>query len=103
MWTLWVWDSGGFWVLSKVWQSIWIIGWNIANATDYLLKGIEPVQEKEHKTVGDILEQKILTEDNGKRTKKILKYIFYVFLGVLGVDLVSLIIYLIVNGIPKWL
>ncbi len=69
--------------------------------TDYLLKGIEPVQEKEHKTVGDILEQKILTEDNGKRTKKILKYIFYVFLGVLGVDLVSLIIYLIVNGIPK--
>ena len=69
--------------------------------TDYLLKGIEPVQDKEHKTVGDILEQKILTEDNGKRTKKILKYIFYVFLGVLGVDLVSLIIYLIVNGIPK--
>ncbi len=69
--------------------------------TDYLLKGIEPVQEKEHKTVGDVLDQKILTEDNGKRTKKILKYIFYVFLGVLGVDLVSLIIYLIVNGIPK--
>lgn len=67
--------------------------------TDYILKGIEPVAEvKDHKTIGDVVEQKILTEANGKRTKKILRYLFYVFLGVLGVDLLSLIIYVIVYG-----
>lgn len=67
--------------------------------TDYILKGIEPVAlENDHKTIGDVLDQKILTEANGKRTKKILRYLFYVFLGVLGVDLLSLIIYVIAHG-----
>lgn len=67
--------------------------------TDYILKGIEPVAlENDHKTIGDVLDQKILTEANGKRTKKILRYLLYVFLGVLGVDLLSLIIYVIIHG-----
>ena len=30
--------------------------------TDYLLKGIEPVEDEVHKTIGDVLDQKILTE-----------------------------------------
>lgn len=67
--------------------------------TDYILKGIESAAlENDHKTIGDVLDQKILTEANGKRTKKILRYLLYVFLGVLGVDLLSLIIYVITHG-----
>lgn len=70
--------------------------------TDYLLKGIEPIEnvEQEHKTIGDVLDQKILTKENGKRTKTILRYVLYVFLGVLAVDVLSLIIYVIFNGLP---
>ena len=37
--------------------------------TDYLLKGIEPVKTDDHKTMADVLDQKILTEKNGKRAK----------------------------------
>lgn len=67
--------------------------------TDYILKGIEPVSgETNHMTIGDVLDQKILTEENGKRTKKILRYLFYVLLGVLGIDLISLLIYVVING-----
>lgn len=68
--------------------------------TDYLLKGIESTGEIEHKTVGDVIDQKILTEKNGEHVKKILKYLFYVFFGVLAVDLLSLIIYVITHGFP---
>ncbi|MGN0496278.1 MAG: helix-turn-helix domain-containing protein [Lachnospiraceae bacterium] len=68
--------------------------------TDYLLKGIESTDEIEHKTVGDVIDQKILTKTNGERVKKILKYLFYVFLGVLAVDLLSLIIYVMTHGFP---
>lgn len=69
--------------------------------TDYLLKGIEPVEDEVHKTIGDVLDQKILTEENGQRTKKALRYLFWVFLGVLAVDLLSLIIYVITHGFPN--
>lgn len=70
--------------------------------TDYLLKGIEPIEDtkSEHKTIGDVLDQKILTKENGKKTKTILKYILYVFLGVLAIDLLSLIIYVFIHGLP---
>lgn len=71
--------------------------------TDYILKGIEPVSaEMNHMTIGDVLDQKVLTAGNGKRTKKILRYLFYVFLGVLGVDLLTMLIYVVINGgFPK--
>ena len=70
--------------------------------TDYLLKGIEPIEDtkSEHKTIGDVLDQKILTKENGKKTKTILKYILYVFVGVLAIDLLSLIIYVFIHGLP---
>lgn len=68
--------------------------------TDYLLKGIEPTNEIEHMTVGDVLDKKILTDTNGKRMKKILRYILYVFIGVMAVDLLVFIIYVIIHGIP---
>ncbi|MDE6024968.1 MAG: helix-turn-helix domain-containing protein [Lachnospiraceae bacterium] len=68
--------------------------------TDYLLKGIEPTNEIEHMTVGDVIDNKILTEANGKRVKKILRYVLYVFIGVLAVDLLAFIIYVIIHGLP---
>ena len=63
--------------------------------TDYLLKGIEPTNEIEHMTVGDVIDNKILTDTNGKRMKIILRYVLYVFIGVLAVDLLAFIIYVI--------
>ena len=68
--------------------------------TDYLLKGIEPTNEIEHMTVGDVIDNKILTDANGKRMKKILRYVLYVFIGVLAVDLLTFIIYAIIYGLP---
>ena len=68
--------------------------------TDYLLKGIEPTNEIEHMTVGDVIDKKILTDTNGKLMKKILRYVLYVFIGVLAVDLLAFIIYSIIYGLP---
>ncbi|MDE6625963.1 MAG: helix-turn-helix domain-containing protein [Lachnospiraceae bacterium] len=68
--------------------------------TDYLLKGIEPTNEIEHMTVGDVIGNKILTDTNGKRMKIILRYVLYVFIGVLAVDLLAFIIYVIIHGLP---
>lgn len=68
--------------------------------TDYLLKGIEPAEETEHMTVGDVIDRKILTEANGKRAKNIFRYLLYVFLGVLAVDFLTFMIYIVVHGLP---
>lgn len=68
--------------------------------TDYLLKGIEPTNEKEHMTVGDVIDNKILTEANGKRMKLILRYALYVLIGVLAVDLLLFLIYVMIYGLP---
>ena len=68
--------------------------------TDYLLKGIEPTNEIEHMTVGDVIDKKILTDTNGKRMKIILRYVLYVFIGVLAVDLLAFFIYVIIHGLP---
>lgn len=68
--------------------------------TDYLLKGIEAANEKEHMTVGDAIDSKILTETNGSRMKIILRYALYVLIGVVAVDLLSFLIYVIIFGLP---
>ena len=68
--------------------------------TDYLLKGIEPAKEIEHMTVGDVIDNKILTDKNGKRMKIMLRYVLYVLIGVLAVDLLAFIIYVIIYGLP---
>ena len=77
--------------------------------TDYLLKGVEPEKEEEkkpeekktedaHMTVGDVLDQKILTGENKAKAKKISKYVL-IALGVfLAIDIISFIIYVIING-----
>lgn len=68
--------------------------------TDYLLKGIEPVKTDDHKTMADVLDQKILTEKNSKRAKSALKWFLIGFGALLAVDLISMLIYFIVNGFP---
>ena len=84
--------------------------------TDYLLKGIEPEEEAEiepeekkteeskpeesHKTVGDVLDQKILTGENKEKTKKVVKYVLIALGAFLAVDIITLIIYVIINGFP---
>ena len=68
--------------------------------TDYLLKGIEPVAEKDHKTMADVVDQKILTEKNGKRVKTALKWFLIGFGVLLGIDFISMLIYFLINGFP---
>ena len=68
--------------------------------TDYLLKGIEPVAEKDHKTMADVVDQKVLTEKNGKRAKTALKWFLIGFGVLLGIDFISMLIYFLINGFP---
>ncbi|HBY32529.1 MAG TPA: XRE family transcriptional regulator [Clostridiales bacterium] len=68
--------------------------------TDYLLKGIEPVKADEHKTMADVIDQKILTEKNGRRMKTALKWFLIGAGALLAIDLISMIIYFLVNGFP---
>ena len=68
--------------------------------TDYLLKGIEPVKTDDHKTMADLVDQKILTEKNGKRAKTALKWFLIGFGVLLGIDFISMLIYFLINGFP---
>lgn len=69
--------------------------------TDYLLKGIEPVETNpDHKTMADVIDQKILTEKNGKRAKNIVKWILIALGALVAIDFTAMIIYLICNGFP---
>ena len=68
--------------------------------TDYLLKGIEPVKTDDHKTMADVIDSKVLTDKNGKRAKKILKWVLIGFGILLTVDIITMLIYFLVNGFP---
>lgn len=68
--------------------------------TDYLLKGIEPVKSDDHKTMADVIDQKVLTEKNSKRAKTALKWFLIGFGILLAIDIISMIIYFIINGFP---
>ena len=68
--------------------------------TDYLLKGIEPVKTDDHKTMADVIDQKVLTKKNGKRAKTIIKWVLIGFGILLGIDCISLLIYFLINGFP---
>ena len=68
--------------------------------TDYLLKGIEPIKTDDHKTMADVIDQKVLTEQNSKRAKTALKWFLIGFGILLGIDLISMLIYFLVNGMP---
>ncbi len=68
--------------------------------TDYLLKGIEPAKTDDHKTMADVIDSKVLTDKNGKRAKKILKWVLIGFGILLTADLITMLIYFLVNGFP---
>ena len=68
--------------------------------TDYLLKGIEPVKTDDHKTMADVIDQRVLTEKNSKRAKTALKWFLIGFGVLLGVDFISMLIFFLVNGFP---
>ena len=68
--------------------------------TDYLLKGIEPVKTDDHKTMADVIDQKVLTKKNSKRAKTILKWVLIGFGILLGIDFISMLIYFLINGFP---
>ena len=68
--------------------------------TDYLLKGIEPVKSDDHKTMADVIDQKVLTEKNGKRARTALKWFLIGFGVLLAIDLISMLVYFLVNGFP---
>lgn len=68
--------------------------------TDYLLKGIEPVKSDDHKTMADVIDQKVLTEKNGKRAKTAAKWFLIGFGILLAIDLISMLVYFLVNGFP---
>lgn len=68
--------------------------------TDYLLKGIEPIRTDDHKTMADVIDQKVLTEKNGMRAKTALKWFLIGFGILLGIDLISMLIYFLINGLP---
>ena len=68
--------------------------------TDYILKGIEPVEVQDHKTMADVIDQKILTEDNGQRAKTVFKYAL-IGLGVIfAIDFIVFVICVLANGLP---
>ena len=68
--------------------------------TDYILKGIEPVEVQDHKTMADVIDQKILTENNGQRAKTVFKYAL-IGLGVIfAIDFIVFVIYILANGLP---
>ena len=68
--------------------------------TDYLLKGIEPVKTDDHKTMADVIDQKVLTEQNSKRAKTAITWFLIGFGILLAIDLISMLIYFLVNGMP---
>ena len=68
--------------------------------TDYILKGIEPAEVQDHKTMADVIDQKILTEKNKERTKTLLKYILIGFGTLLAIDFTVFVIYVLINGLP---
>ncbi len=68
--------------------------------TDCILKGIEPVEVQDHKTMADVIDQKILTENNGQRAKTVFKYAL-IGLGVIfAIDFIVFVIYILANGLP---
>ena len=68
--------------------------------TDYILKGIEPVEVQDHKTMADVIDQKVLTKENGTKVKTAIKYIL-IGLGVfVGIDFLVFVIYVLMNGLP---
>lgn len=64
-------------------------------------KEIEKKIVNQENVIAKILDEKILTDDNKKKTKRNLKLIGIILAIIVGVDFLSMIIYFIVYGVPK--
>ena len=50
--------------------------------------------------MADVIDQKVLTEKNGKRAKTVLKWFLIGFGILLAIDLISMLVYFLINGFP---
>jgi len=70
--------------------------------TDYILKGIEPSDTApDHKTMADVIDQKVLTSQNASRAKKVVKGILIAFGIMMGIELIIFFLYLFMTGFPE--
>ena len=60
----------------------------------------EKMNYNNHKTMADLIDEKILTEKNSKRAKRLCKYSLIGFLALLAVDFISFIVVLLTIGLP---
>lgn len=56
---------------------------------------------KEGITVAKVLEDRILTAENKKKTKKVFKIVLIILTIFLGIDLLSMVIYFLFWGLPQ--
>lgn len=68
--------------------------------TDYILKGIEPVEVQDHKTMADVIDQKVLTEKNGTRVKTIVKVALIIAAAFVAIDALVMLICLLTGNFP---
>lgn len=66
---------------------------------DQLVMGKEPVTEKSEFL--NNMKEKVLTEDNKKKTKRGLKVAGIILLVLVAIDAISMIIYFILYGFPQ--
>lgn len=64
-------------------------------------KEIEKKIVNQENVIAKILDEKILTDDNKKKTKRKLKLVGIILAIIVGVDFLSMIIYFIIYGVPK--
>ena len=60
----------------------------------------EKMNYNNHKTMADLIDEKIMTEKNSKRVKRLCKYSLIGFLALLAVDFISFIVVLLTIGLP---
>lgn len=69
---------------------------------DELMLGKKPPTGVSDKNVASVLEEKVFTDNNKHKAKKLGKILFVIFGVLLAADILSLIIYLMLNGgFPK--
>lgn len=68
---------------------------------DELVLGKVPVESKEKSSSIELLTQKLGNEDNKRKMKKGFKILGIILGAVLIIDVISMIIYFVLNGLPK--
>jgi transcriptional regulator with XRE-family HTH domain len=68
--------------------------------TDYILKGIEPAEVQDHKTMADVIDEKVLTEKNGSRLKTVIKVALIIAAAFVAIDALVMLICLLTGNFP---